>query len=286
MFNFVTFHAEIPGDVKLVAAHPKHALERGDVDRHALLDLMGRSARLFHPQATLTLLTDDKFLPQSLDYTVVRAPVRPQALMFDRSAAQLDYLRRYDFAQPVALLDTDILLNHDLSPLLADDFDVALTWRPLVVEPINGGFMVLNNRRPAAVLRFFERFLDVYRSQHIDTARWFGDQAALRDMLGIPEKGTEQPAAQLFEGVKIAFLPCDLFNFTPLNVAAAIVPPFVDKSVLHFKGPRKWMMRLYWQAYLAPQTGAADAIAAGIVARETLAQMVEVETRARVAAGS
>ena len=205
-------------------------------------------------------------------------PVSTASVMLDRTRAQKAYIDAYDFAEPLIFIDTDMLLNQDLGPLFEQDFDIGLTWRPLAAEPINGGLILVNNRRPAEARAFFDEFLALYEQSFSEQATWFGDQAALCRLLDVPAHGTELPRPQRLGAARIQFFPCDTFNFTPLNHAAALASPLDDKAVLHFKGPRKWMMHLYWQAYLAPREATRGAQESGRAARELIAAMVQSET--------
>jgi hypothetical protein len=252
LFDFTTFHADLAeisqdADVSKLARHIKSEVARTD-----LIELMGRSAQLFHKTATLTLLTNHGSRLAAPSFARHEYPVAAPTLMLDRMSAQLEYLRAHDFHKPIVLLDTDILLNDSLLPLFTYDFDVALTWREDVRQPINGGLIILNNRRPAKVLQFFSDLLQVYRSRYGDKADWKGDQFAIRDYLGLSVEAIQKSPRLERDGIKVEFLPCDKFNFSPDTEAQSIPARLVGKAVIHFKGPRKRLMRAYWNDHLAP----------------------------------
>ena len=55
------------------------------------------------------------------------------------------------------------------------------------------------------------------------------------------------------DGIKILLLACDIYNFSPDYESDLDVCELKDKKILHFKGPRKKYMELYWQYYLSEQ---------------------------------
>jgi hypothetical protein len=74
---------------------------------------------------------------------------------------------------------------------------------------------------------------------------------ALIDVLG-KDRFLHRTADDLsIDGVKIRLLPCEQYNFSPENSPRAISRPLRDKAILHFKGERKRLMPLYWEAHLA-----------------------------------
>jgi hypothetical protein len=130
------------------------------------------------------------------------------------------------------------------------DFDVAVSWRKSSHMPINGGLLILNNRRPEKARKFFDDYVTVYREKYIDSACWYGDQLALRDVCGVTHH--EMGDRNLIEvnGYKILFLPCNRYNFSPEESYTAILKPISDSVILHFKGSRKRFMEPYWLAHL------------------------------------
>jgi hypothetical protein len=151
----------------------------------------------------------------------------------------------------LVLLDSDILVNGPLAPLLEQDFDVALTWRDNPEMPINGGFMVLQSRRPEDVRRFFRRYVQLYRARHAASSDWYGDQFALRDLLALPTDAFGRVDVVDVEGCRVRLLPCARYNFSPRNRTRAVLRPLHGPTVLHFNGSRKRLMLLYSNAHLS-----------------------------------
>ncbi|MBL8752514.1 MAG: hypothetical protein JNK15_04360 [Planctomycetes bacterium] len=252
--EFVSFHADRPAGAG--TAHPHTTLQSLGYMR--MLDMLFRSARLFHRGARCTLLTtrDTHVTGIRVPFRRLDQPVDHGRLMLSRSLAQLACVEANDFARPLVLLDSDILMNGSLQPLFAEDFDVALTWRFNKTMPINGGLIVLHNHRPDVARAFYRRFLQCYQERHAvgDNAGWYGDQLALQELVGLDWKqAAAQPRIER-DGVRIRLLPCDTWNFSPDNQLAAIGNGLPDKLVLHFKGQRKRLMEPFWDAFLAPRT--------------------------------
>ncbi len=223
-----------------------------------MLDQLFRSARMFHRGARCTLLTTKATHVHGVGGPVRRLdlPVDHSRLMLSRSLAQLACVEASDFARPLVLLDSDILLRGSMQPLFAEDFDVALTWRINKTMPINGGLIVLHNRRPEVGKAFYRRFLDAYRQRHAtgDNAGWYGDQLALQELVGIPYREIHKHTLVERDGCRIRLLPCEVWNFSPDNQLAAIADGLPDKLVLHFKGQRKRLMEPFWSTFLEPDT--------------------------------
>ncbi len=240
--RFATFHVQTPG------AHP-HLLVAHD-QYLRLLEYLVLSVRRFHPDASVTVLTNAQTDLSSLRVPVHREnhPADPSRLTLARAEAQWRHLQIHGFDAPVLFLDTDMLVNGVLSGLLDDDdFDVALTVREHAEMPVNSGFLLVNNRRPAQLRRFFETYLQIFRDQYISEASWFGDQRALSDLVrtrGEPDElGSGAPSLRL--------LPCERYNHSPGNQLRKALKPRPSACVLHFKGKRKRLMPLYWHAHLS-----------------------------------
>ncbi len=248
--NFVTFHANRPRGEESV--HPNTKLVKKRYMQ--MIDLMFRSARLFHLEASCTLLTDNSSRINAVTgpYQMLYMPIDYSMLMLSRAEAQLKYIEKADFLQPMVLIDSDILINGCLKPLLHEDFDVALTWRKSASMPINGGVIILNNKRPEVSIDFFRRFVAIYREQYAEQASWYGDQLVLRDMVGLNHRQMSKSRLVTVDGCKILLLPCDTYNFSPADQLNAISTGLPDKLILHFKGRRKRWMELFWNSYLLP----------------------------------
>lgn len=131
-----------------------------------------------------------------------------------------------DLTGDVLALDTDVIVQADLSPVFYFPFDVALTWRdgPIwdqkgndltKIMPINCGVMF--SRNPA----YWAACL-AWCARH-DIQDWYADQLAVANV----------------RGFDVLRLHCDNFNHTPLQKADDVS----GKYAVHYKGKRKeWML--------------------------------------------
>jgi hypothetical protein len=235
------------------AVHPNANLEMHEYV--SMIRWLYQSASLFHENVKLTVLTSARTNLNGIGVTFDRVDgqFNPASVMQDRAVAHVAYLDRCDFSTPILLLDSDILINASLDQLWSRDFDIALTWRMSEVMPLNGGVLFVSNRRPEIVRSFFRRYLSIFQQRYADQAQWFGDQMALRDAVGLSfsELSSRSDTVVITEeGAKCLLLPAHTFNRSPGNRLSKIVKPIRDAAVLHFKGERKRLMKLYWQAHL------------------------------------
>ena len=247
--EFVTFHVTMgPNE----SVHPNEALI--EWEQQEILRVMAASVRLFHPKASVTLLTDPRTasLGWSRRCRCIIREINPKQLMLERALAQQSHIANSRMTAPMVLLDSDILLNQSLGDLFRRSFDVALTWRPHGEMPINGGFMVLNADRPDVSKAFFDRFVAIYRERYSARSDWFGDQLALRDCVGLRAEQMTEEAVVDCDGCRVLLLSCNRYNFSPVNRYRSICSRLDDKTVLHFKGQRKRLMIPFWRAWLQP----------------------------------
>lgn len=248
---FVTFHVSPASGSEV---HPNQTLRHREY--MSMIDMMFASARLIDRSARTVVLTDsntDFSLCSTPIDAIVRTDIDAGKLMLERTCSQLSYIETSTFSAPIVILDSDILINAPLKPIFDVDFDVALTWRASKVQPINGGFLILNNRRPDVSRRFFQKFSSIYLERYAEQAAWYGDQLALRDCVGLSLTELRKHTLLEVDGCRILLLPCDSHNFSPDNKYTEIQADRPEKVVLHFKGERKRLMAPYWHAWLKPR---------------------------------
>jgi len=127
-------------------------------------------------------------------------------------------------------LDTDIIVRKDLSHVMEQDFDVALTKRtkPIYDEsginivdymPYNTGVMFSKNQQ------FWQDAYQLLLDMPEEAHRWWGDQLSVY-------------AAANTGKYQVTELDCDTYNYSPNSA-----DDDKDCHVLHFKGKRKeWML--------------------------------------------
>jgi hypothetical protein len=250
-FHIVTSHADADDNKQ---AHPNTNLENASYTK--MINLLFRSAEIFCPEATFAVITSQatKLDGIGLPFSRHEFMFRPEFMMYDRALAQLEFLKSYNFRRSALFLDSDMLINGSLAPFLRNDYDVAFSWRNVEEMPINGGLIVVNNRRPDAVIRFFSRYVNIFTERYLDRAQWYGDQLALRDAVGFSLADVQSLKETIVissDNAKVLIVPSSLYNYFPPNKLNAIISPIPRAAIVHFKGGRKRLMERYWDAHLA-----------------------------------
>jgi hypothetical protein len=254
MITFVVFHIDLPGSQIDVVPFAKGT--RPDyVDMAALAF---QSAALFHPGCRRVILTDDATAFPGLpsDVEVVRRPIDSTKVMYERMVSELEFIREHGRDSDLLFIDADMLINGPLDSLFARDLDLGLTYRDKPDMPINGGLIAVARHGSAAAEAFFGRVVDVMRTEYSHTLGWFCDQYGIIDTIG-RERFEQRPSSDLIDvdGVRIALWPCDTHNYSPRNAWRHILFRETRRKIIHFKGPRKRLMRPYWEVHLEPLMG-------------------------------
>lgn len=252
-YEILTFHAENPSG---------HFHVEGDLRAPAMLNILLRSARRFDPSVSLTLLTTPgtNLFGTIVDFNRVDQTIDHGSLMLERMRAQAAYIARALGPRPMALLDSDIIVNTDLAPLFRSDFDIGLTWRPSKRGmPFNGGVLLVNNRRPQASRQFFRALLAAYEENFRESALWYGDQFALAKVVGLNAAQLEKTSAAEIAGIRYAFLPCATYNHAPDWRARSLMLEDVSGKILHFKERSRRLMEPFWRYRIAEPPGRSTA---------------------------
>ncbi|QDV82907.1 hypothetical protein [Planctomycetes bacterium TBK1r] len=260
MITFATFHVDL-SDRRARRVLPYGAAFRDQYLQ--MIDLMFRSASLFHPNCRKVVLTDEATLfPQNWgDIEIHRFDIEPKTPMFSRVVSQERYVQQYDFGGPLILLDCDMLFNRSFAGLFPNsDFDIGLTYVERNDQPLNGGLIILADRHPEICSQFFQRFREITESDFSDKHAWFCDQLALAKMIdldstvSVGEQSNGRRRATVDEA-RIELWPCATHNFTPENTFSTILDADQGSWLLHFKGAQKRLMPHYWRAHLEGQSG-------------------------------
>lgn len=211
-----------------------------------MVAMMAASVRRSHPDGRVVLLTDDRtVIPPGVADAVVRAPgVNPMELMFDRVQVERAYMRSPLFDHPTVFLDSDVLVNQSLDSVFREPFDVGLTWRREIPgQPYNGGvkFAVPG---PGS-LKFWDANLFLQARMDDKRRRWWGDQIAMHETVGIPEEELgRRTHAVVEDDIRVRLFPCETHNYSP-PVDRPPPKKLNGRLLLHFKGDRKPMMKDY-----------------------------------------
>jgi hypothetical protein len=124
--EFATFYVAVGSET----VHPNQTLAHREY--LSAIDMMYRSARYYCRGLTATVLTDMQTELKGLSLPVKRVaqPINPKQLMLERAVAQRNYVLNRDFAAPIVLLDSDILINNSLAPVFQGTFVVDVTGLP------------------------------------------------------------------------------------------------------------------------------------------------------------
>lgn len=179
------------------------------------------SVRKAMPEARIVQFTDKTTDPLDVNEVVRDEITSPLWVHRWRSYSRLD--------GEVVCLDTDVIVQKDLSRVFALDFDVALTRRnqPILdpngrditkTMPFNGGVALSRNR---GWLSFLADKCEELTTLEQD---WYTDQLAM--------------TVCARAGGAVLQLPCDLYNYTPRTQGEDVSHAWV----VHYKGNRKqWM---------------------------------------------
>lgn len=141
----------------------------------------------------------------------------------------------------VLFLDSDVIVQRDLSPMFLAKADVVVTYRgPKVMEGRQMPFLfgVVASSTPELWLEVRDRVLAMPNEED---QGWWGQQLAIFDMWQEEKNGRGK--------WKIASVPCDPYNYVPKSPTDTPA----DKWVLHFKGPKRkpWMLEKFGEAVAA-----------------------------------
>ncbi len=135
----------------------------------------------------------------------------------------------------VIFLDTDIVVQKDLSPIFEEDFDIGLTKRFKPVRDLNGYDLAAEMPYNTGVMfsrasgtSFWQKSYEHCLTLPKHDQEWWGDQLSIKATADTTD-------------LKLKEFPCDLYNYTPHTP----VEDVSGKFVLHYKGPhrKEWMLR-------------------------------------------
>ncbi len=246
--TLVFFHLKLPDEHR----HLDYVDIKGDqggIEYEPVLKHAFAMARGYHPNARIIFITgaqdETGFVPP--DVTVVRLPLNPGWLMYERVVAINAYMQSQAFDSNTVFLDGDAFPNWPLDRVFRFAFDVAVTYRDNPgLMPVNEGVIFAAHRPGLAARAFFNRYLATYEALCVsklvievynDIRRWRGGQLSLNGAAAATGVIAETDQRQV-AGALLRYLPCDDYNFF---VRAENYPLQVlrRKYVLHLKGGMK-----------------------------------------------
>lgn len=252
MISFVTFYIDVTARTMDNIHRTTSTITVTEPQEYILT--MFASARRFHSDCRQVILSDRRTIfPPHPETDIIRYDLDAEHPMMSRSVAWLRYLE--GAGDHTIFLDSDILINGDLSEVFECGFDVSLTYRDEDKWPINAGINFAHGQRIGGAARFHKRWLRRFRGRHHGSSVWGGDQDALREMFSAVDFARDDSFCHDLDGITILFLPCSTYNFST-SMKCEMDGHYPGKKVLHFKGRRKPHLFPYWQAYIKP--GATD----------------------------
>jgi hypothetical protein len=211
---------------------------------HQILEALIGSVSRAMPACEKFILTDESTLiPANIDAQILRFPLPSDRLMESRMFAWRNFLLQNQ--GHVLFLDSDILVQADLTDIFRHPFDAALTYRHEMRWPINAGVVGFHAERPKQRVDFMDRCIHIYRTKYSHAGAWGGDQDALREMVAGVDLRQDDVFHARTNGFDILFLPCAHYNFSTSD--EAMDGDYPDKAILHYKGRRKYAMLPAWQ---------------------------------------
>ncbi|WP_341702348.1 TylF/MycF/NovP-related O-methyltransferase [Ferrovibrio sp.] len=225
-------------------------VDQGKINYTPVLRHAFRVGRGFNPGCRIIYITgeadDTSFVPP--DVMVVRLPLDPARLMYERVVAITAYMQSAAFSGNTAFLDSDAFANMPLAPLFRLPFDVAVTYHnhPALMT-INEGVMLAAYRPGQKARAFFNRYLATYEAlcrdpeiidYYKDIRRWRGGQLSLSATAFLPGVIAETDQRDI-AGALVRYLPCNLCNFFVRAGEQYAKAVLRRKYVLHLKGPDK-----------------------------------------------
>lgn len=245
----VIFHLALTEETRRIEYIDIQA-DQGELDYGPLLKHTFHVARAFNPDCRIIFIVGENddvgFVPP--DVVVVRLPLNPARLMYERVVAAHAYMQSSAFAGHTAFLDSDAFVNRPLAPLFRLPFDVGVTFRNDVgLMKINEGVIFAAHRPGLKARAFFNRYLASYEvlrqdpeiiGLYRDIRRWRGGQLTLSAVAHLPGMVSETDSRDV-AGAVVRYLPCNLCNFLT-RVGDQYAPEVLKrKYIVHLKGGSK-----------------------------------------------
>jgi len=211
-----------------------------------------KAVKRIHPEALIVMMTDDATeIDTTLPMKIVRLPVKPEWLMYERTRCQLAFTQAYE-AQAIHI-DTDVILRKSFNTVLGWPVDFVLTDRfEIPGQHINGGMLICKSPRKFA--HFLTDLLKMYDAIALAAESWApwdlhcfrGGQLSLATLMfdkfykREPHNPRKQPdpyhAHKTPWGI-VGIAPAETINWTldPNNVNQ-------DALAWHLKGVRKMFL--------------------------------------------
>jgi hypothetical protein len=223
----------------------------------ALFALMCASLRRIVPNAEIHLLTHaEADVPDRIPANLIFRREAGESikesfahLMRAETRTWRAYIASDAVRGPTMLMDIDILLQKDPTPLFDGSFDIGLTYtKEPTLHSFNAGVILIDPIQRAAIRKFFTRLDDYVADLEPEYQEWYGDQMALVDVVGNDDvSGWRGVMDRETDDVRLRAYPAEDWNAS-LALDGANKPvfaPMPDAGLVHFKGDRKGLMLRY-----------------------------------------
>ena len=224
----------------------------------ALFALMAASVRRIIPDAHIHLLTHaEADVPDGIGAThVFRRPANESIkdsfthLMRAETQTWRDYIASDALRGRTVLMDIDMLLQHDPTPLFNGSFDIGLTYtNDATLHPFNAGVILIDpTLHKSPILNFFAQLDETVTDLAPEYQEWYGDQMALVQAVGTGDVARWRGVTdRTNDGINMRLFPATDWNAS-LALDADNKPIFAalpEAGLVHFKGERKGLMLRY-----------------------------------------
>lgn len=276
--NVVVFHLTLPDEHRHID-YVDIKSDQGATDYRPVLQHSFAMARGYNPACRIVYITGERdetdFVPG--DVTVVRLPLDPGRLMYERVVAINAFMQSKAFAAHTVFLDSDAFINCPMDRVFRLSFDVAVTFREDTgMMPLNEGVIFAGCNPGLAARGFFRRYLATYEALcgdplvldiYKEIRRWRGGQLSLNAASAATGLISEIDQ-RMVAGALVRYLHCNDYNFFVRDKTYAF-DLLRRKYILHLKGPMKVFLaqisqpQIAWlrehQAAAAPQAAPAPA---------------------------
>lgn len=224
-------------------------------DPDKILTLMFASAKRFHPDASLCLLTDErsKFkLHPSIE--IMRYPRRSDELDMEMLYALIHYLKENQGKDNTIFLEWDQLVQGHVSNIFIGKADLYFAYRRIPPVPIDDAFIAIGSGpNYKEKIDFFEVILQQYDHLPSNKLRyWLGKSLIFSLMMFEPmlKAAMHKKIIHGFEFKNLYIRILDGKKYSRKVLWHEITKFIPDALVLHFSNKKKRKIKEYWHKFL------------------------------------
>ena len=248
---------------KQLSGKLKESSKFQSTDLPKVLSICFQSIQQSHPHARCILLTDRETPDPGLkNVEMIRYDLNPKEPVSSRLKALIRYLESINEKTPVVFSDYDMIFQKNIENLFEKSFDIAFTYRKGETEerstdqeyypyPINAGLFLIHPDGRQQALDFLKAVERFFEKNYPDYKVWSGEQISINQFIGAKNIHQSYPNPIHIGKTTILLFPAAEYNYT-VGGSAFLLDYQPNKTILHFKGPRKQLMLEYWQTFYEP----------------------------------